>query len=271
MEANGKVFSVRPSLSGTVDMHVGERLCDIRRAAGLTQVQLAARLQIDQAAISRLERREDILVSTLRSYIEALGGKLRIDASLGDRPFVVRSFEETSLRFEYADEDQFVLPIVGEDLFPPKRDIVFSVKPEYSEKIVSGIKTVELRRRFPGDVPLGTIALIYATTPTQALTGIAQIESVFSNPPEDIWEEFAEEACIRREEFDSYFAGTTIATAIKLRRARPLRRSLQLDELRERFNFEPPQSFLYATPQLREALSYQCSEISDRHKRPDRT
>ena len=270
MKVKGKVFSVRPSLSGTVDMHVGERLRDIRRAAGLTQVELAARLQIDQAAISRLERREDILVSTLRSYIEALGGKLRIDANLGDRPFVVRSFGEAFPAFQHADENQFILPIVGEDLYPPKRDIVFSVKPEYSEKIVSGTKTVELRRRFPASVPMGTVAFIYATTPTQALTGVAQIEMLFNRSPGDIWQEFSEESCVKKEEFDLYFAGTTMATAIKLRRARPLRRSIQLDELRERFNFEPPQSFLYATPQLREALSYECSEISHRHERSDR-
>jgi transcriptional regulator with XRE-family HTH domain len=141
-------------------MHVGERLRDIRRSAGFTQVELATRLQINQAAISRLERREDILVSTLRSFIEALGARLRIDASFGDHPFVVRSVEEAAPRFEYKDENQLVLPIVGDDLFPALRDIVFSVKSEYSEKIVCGLKTVELRRRFPANVPFGTVALV---------------------------------------------------------------------------------------------------------------
>ena len=132
----GKVFAVRPSLSGTADMHVGERLRDIRKAAGLTQIELAQRLRVDQAAVSRLEKRGDILVSTLRDYIEALGGKLRIDANLGNRPFLVRSFEETFPAFEYQDENQLILPILGEDFFPARRDIVFSIKPEYSEKII---------------------------------------------------------------------------------------------------------------------------------------
>lgn len=261
MSVKGKVFAVRPSLSGTVDMHVGERLREIRHEAGVTQSELAARLKKNQAEISRVERREDILVSTLRSYIEALGGRLRIDASLGDRSFMVRSLEEATLQFEYQDENQLILPILGEKPFPPRRDIVFSVKPEYSEKIISGKKTVELRRRFPASVPMGTIALIYATTPTQALTGLAEIEAVISDSPSAIWDEFSNEACIDRPDFETYFSGTSQATAIKLKRARRLRRQLELDELRERFNFEPPQSFLYVAPELRETLSYECSEI----------
>jgi len=261
MSVKGKVFAVRPSLSGVVDMHVGERLREIRHAAGVTQSELAARLKKNQAEISRMERREDILVSTLRSYIEALGGYLRIDASLGDRSFMVRSVEEAEFQFEYQDENQLILPIVGERPFPTRRDIVFSIKPEYSQKIISGQKTIELRRRFPSTVPVGTIALIYATTPTQALTGIAEIEAVISDTPLAIWEEFSEEACIDRRDFEAYFLGTASATAIKLKRARPLRRRLELEELRERFRFEPPQSFLYVAPELREALSYECSEI----------
>lgn len=261
MSVKGKVFAVRPSLSGVADMHVGERLRDIRVAAGLTQVELASRLRMDQTAISRLEHRQDILVSTLRNYIEALGGRLRIDASLGDRPFVVRSVEEAAIPFEHQNEDQFVLPIVGERPFPSRRDIVFSIRPEYAEKILCGIKTVELRRRFPSEVPTGTVALIYTTTPTQALTGIAEIERVISGAPSAIWENYSRAACIAREDFELYFAGATSATAIKLRHARRLRRSLALEELRERFNFEPPQSFLYAAPDLREALRYECSEV----------
>lgn len=261
MSVKGKVFAVRPSLSGVVDMHVGERLRDIRVAAGLTQVELACRLQTDQTAISRLEHRQDILISTLRNYIEALGGRLRIDASLGDRSFVVRSVEEAGLKFQHQDEDQFVLPIIGDGPPPSRRDIVFSIRPEYAEKIVSGIKTVELRRRFPSQTPVGTVALIYTTTPTQALTGIAEIESVISRAPSEIWDIYSRDACINKKDFESYFAGATSATAIKLRHARRLRRPLALEELRAKFGFEPPQSFLYAAPELREALRYECSEV----------
>jgi predicted transcriptional regulator len=138
---------------------------------------------------------------------------------------------------------------------------VFSIKPEHSQKIEQGLKTVELRRRFPSNVPARTVALIYSTTPIRALTGIAEIATVLKYPPDRIWDEFAPETCISKEDFNSYFEGIEAGFVIRLQHARPLRRVLYLDELRQRFNFEPPQSFLYAPPQLRESLSYECSEV----------
>jgi transcriptional regulator with XRE-family HTH domain len=48
-------------------------LAAIRRAAGLTQVELAANLGVGQAQISKVERQGDMLISTLASYLDALG------------------------------------------------------------------------------------------------------------------------------------------------------------------------------------------------------
>jgi transcriptional regulator with XRE-family HTH domain len=48
----------------------------LRRARASTQVELAHRLNISQASVARLERRADVLLSTLREYVEALGGTL---------------------------------------------------------------------------------------------------------------------------------------------------------------------------------------------------
>jgi len=53
-------------------------LSSIRRAAGVTQVQLAAALNTSQGQISRIERQSDMLLSTLSAYLTALG----VDASL---------------------------------------------------------------------------------------------------------------------------------------------------------------------------------------------
>jgi len=50
----------------------------IRRAAGLTQIELAAKLGVGQAQISKVERQSDMLLSTLSAYLRALG----VDASL---------------------------------------------------------------------------------------------------------------------------------------------------------------------------------------------
>ena len=48
----------------------------LRRARASTQVEVAHRLKISQASVARLERRADVLLSTLREYVEALGGTL---------------------------------------------------------------------------------------------------------------------------------------------------------------------------------------------------
>lgn len=256
----GRIFEARlPERDDPAD-HVGRRLKQLRERAGVSQVHLADRLGMHQSSLSRIERQADILISTLREYVEGLGATLRIDARFEDN-FRISSFDESPFAIVVDDEDQLVLPILGDDHFPARRDVVFSIKPQYADPILSGRKTIELRRRFPIDVPKGTAALIYTSSPTRALTGIAEIEGVVKQPPEKIWRSFAEEACIAREDFDAYFAGLDHGFAIRLARARPLRRKVELSELRDRFSFEPPQSFLYAKPELRQSLSYEFSEL----------
>lgn len=50
----------------------------VRRELGLTQVEIAARMQISQSDLSKLERRADLRFSTLRSFASALGARLRV-------------------------------------------------------------------------------------------------------------------------------------------------------------------------------------------------
>lgn len=55
-------------------------LSELREAKDLTQVQLAKRLGIDQGAVSKIERRTDMYLSTLQNVIAAMGGKLEMTA-----------------------------------------------------------------------------------------------------------------------------------------------------------------------------------------------
>lgn len=57
----------------------------LRLALGVSQEELARLLDVQQPAISKLERRNDIRVSTLRDVIEALGGELKLSARFRDR------------------------------------------------------------------------------------------------------------------------------------------------------------------------------------------
>lgn len=57
----------------------------LRESAGKTQDELAALAELSQAELSRFEKREDHLLSTLRHYVKALGGSLEVIAVFGDR------------------------------------------------------------------------------------------------------------------------------------------------------------------------------------------
>lgn len=62
------------------------RLRELREAASLTQVELASRLHLSQNRVSRIEHGdiERAQVDTLRRYVEALGGTLRVEVEYGD-------------------------------------------------------------------------------------------------------------------------------------------------------------------------------------------
>ena len=66
-------------------------LPELRRRVGMTQERLAKSLDVRQAAISKLEHRDDVLLSTLTSYVEALGGTLEVVARFGDRTIRIDS------------------------------------------------------------------------------------------------------------------------------------------------------------------------------------
>src|SRR5450631_3079103 len=66
-------------------------LRELRHARKLTQVRMAKRLGITQDSVSRLEKRSDLLLSTLRKAVEAMGGNLSLVAEFPDRDPVVLS------------------------------------------------------------------------------------------------------------------------------------------------------------------------------------
>jgi len=64
-------------------------LREVRRLRKLTQARLSKKLKIGQEGVSRIEKRSDLYISTLRSYVEGLGGKLKLVVELPNRPPVL--------------------------------------------------------------------------------------------------------------------------------------------------------------------------------------
>jgi hypothetical protein len=71
-------------------------LGELRRLNGLTQAQLADRLGKGQDEVSRIEQRGDLLLSTLRAYVESIGGELELTCRFPGRPPVAIRAATTS-------------------------------------------------------------------------------------------------------------------------------------------------------------------------------
>ncbi|NQT17925.1 MAG: helix-turn-helix transcriptional regulator [Planctomycetes bacterium] len=69
-------------------------LAEIRRQAGLTQVELAETLGIKQPSLSKLEAQEDMQISTLRRIINALGGDLELIANMPGGAIKLSQFKD---------------------------------------------------------------------------------------------------------------------------------------------------------------------------------
>jgi len=68
-------------------------LYELRQARQLSQEQLARELHVRQANVSKIERRTDVYISTLRSYVEAMGGELEITAKFPQGAVKINQFE----------------------------------------------------------------------------------------------------------------------------------------------------------------------------------
>jgi DNA-binding XRE family transcriptional regulator len=69
-------------------------LDELRAAREFTQAELSQVLRVDQGSISKLERRTDMYIGTLRRYIEAMGGSLQIRAVFPDGEVQINQFED---------------------------------------------------------------------------------------------------------------------------------------------------------------------------------
>lgn len=65
-------------------MTIGDFLRQVREQAELSQSELAAKLGVTQSAVAKIERRDDVLLSTLIAYVKAAGGRYEIKAWIDD-------------------------------------------------------------------------------------------------------------------------------------------------------------------------------------------
>lgn len=79
-------------------LRLGEEmdLAEVRRALRLSQDEIAQALQVGQGSVAKIEKRADMYVSTLRRFIEAMGGELEIVAQFADHSVKIKNFADLS-------------------------------------------------------------------------------------------------------------------------------------------------------------------------------
>jgi predicted transcriptional regulator len=122
------------------------------------------------------------------------------------------------------------------------RDVLMSIRPEYAAAILSGSKTVELRRRRPSFAP-GSRVVVYSSAPDQRLLGTFESGEIHAAKPDKLWKSVSQRAGISQQAFDSYFEGCDLAYAIEIHAPK------RLDP--EPLRFRPPQSYLFLQPARR--------------------
>ncbi|WNV87649.1 hypothetical protein [Umezawaea sp. Da 62-37] len=127
------------------------------------------------------------------------------------------------------------------------RPVVISLRPRFADAILSGGKTVELRRHRMA-APLGTLLIIYCSAPVMAVVGTVLLEERDTDTPTALWRRYRDHMGLSRAEFREYLSGLAMATALTLRDAQPLKAPLPLRDLRRDGLFQPPQSFRYLSP-----------------------
>lgn len=148
------------------------------------------------------------------------------------------------------------------------RDVLFSIRPFYVDKILDGQKTVELRRKF-SEAIVGSTAVIYSTSPISAVVGSARIACVQKLPLPKLWKNHGTAACIAKTDFNAYFAGQQYGFAIMLESVKQLKSHLTAEDLENEFGIVPPQSYRYLTQEWAALLSNDRLQATGRYKRSD--
>jgi predicted transcriptional regulator len=132
--------------------------------------------------------------------------------------------------------------------------MLLSIKPHHVNNILSGRKTIELRRVRP-QIKVGQPVAVYGTSPMAAVVATCRVHKVEIATPSEIKERHLRRAAISSDDFDTYFSGIKQAVAIHLGAVTPLEHVVTLQQLRLRRSYNPPQTWhFFDSDQLHDLL-----------------
>lgn len=118
--------------------------------------------------------------------------------------------------------------------------ILLSIKPEYVDRILSGEKKYEYRKRLATD-DVETI-IIYATFPVMRIVGEVKVDRKIEMAPSPLWENTKKESGISRKKYREYFKGSKKACAYRLSQVTKYKKTKMLNDIGIK---QAPQSFVY--------------------------
>jgi len=126
---------------------------------------------------------------------------------------------------------------------PTEKTLLMSLRPEFAELILKGIKTVEFRRKFSKKYQGATI-VFYITQPVKQFMFTATITQVDHQKKTRLWETHRHHGGISEALFDRYFSGTDFGYAIQLSNVQNIPNQLSLKSAQQIYpKLRPPQSF----------------------------
>lgn len=127
-------------------------------------------------------------------------------------------------------------------------DILLSIKPRYVEKIFSGIKKYEYRKKIP-IVPFKRV-YVYSSSPVKKIVGYFDVDYVIKDSPSNLWDKTYKYAGIESDLFQKYFWYKDIGYAIHI--SNVVKYDVPLDPHSIFGGFSAPQSFMYFSGRCKE-------------------
>lgn len=127
------------------------------------------------------------------------------------------------------------------------KTIILSIHPKHIEKILSGEKRYEYRKRIPLDV---NYLIVYATAPTKKIVALIEVDMVMKDTPQNIWDVTRDESGVSYEFFMKYFNEVSTAYAIKFRNVYKLPSPIDItviDNVKS-----APQAYIYVNDSLKD-------------------
>lgn len=126
------------------------------------------------------------------------------------------------------------------------RVLLLSVRPRFAQGLLSGMKTAEVRRRFP-EVSTDTTVVIYSSSPEKAVLGTMKVRALVRSTAAGIWQDYEDAIAIDRAELSGYLEGASECCVIELDTPTVWSQPVSLGAMRQSLRVEPPQSFRYLT------------------------